>query len=490
MQLHSLTNKMGRAKKKFHNRPSTQAIFSEAPIGRSVSQVPQRSLSQTAGETETRGKPHEVQVLTDNLPQTATEQSAQTLVLYNIKGDELESEGILLARSLFRDLQLKAKDDKPLILAKFDQYDQYEEELDSCFKEFARLAESYVRKKREELTAALATSQDTTKPLAIRTEARLRGTQLMLAIRMEAVDLGVCMAQLFNVRKMFCWTVFGYNRVRIDRAARHGIQLKEEPTGMLTQINNDSRTTAAEDNKKDKKEKAPREPDLTALLSKYDQNVAQILKDVQAISNSYKEEKVKMPCLPELTLFFNPGVTVDLPKHILQSLSDILFVLDQMKDVRPDTITQRDILCKSLMAWRAVDKEFWERSKKTLDQNPVAAKYEHLRCSFLALFVTWSQEEAKAYDYFHEHDLLEKVEPAMMKRLGWQPSGWRRSRRGDRTAEEAWESHFNHMKDILPSVENLMIQCEEHWDKLTKSGEASATAQHGDWWKVLVPRVA
>ena len=179
--------------------------------------------------------------------------------------------------------------------------------------------------------------------------------KLRLAVPMETVDLGLCMVQLFNVRKMYCWTVFGYNRIRIDRAARHGIQLKEELPGVLVQINDESTRTATENTRKEKNERAPRKPNLMAILAKYKQNIAQILKDVQIISNSLKVEEVKEPCLPGLTTFRSQSATVDLPEHILRSLSDTLFLSDEMHILRPDVTTQRDVLLNSLIAWRAVD---------------------------------------------------------------------------------------------------------------------------------------
>ena len=144
---------MGRAKKRFRNRLYKQASFSGSPIGRSVLQGPQRLLSQTAAEAETLGEAHEEQELAGKLLQPVLEQSAQTLRPRDMKENELELDGILRARSLFRELESQAKDDEPSVVPKYGQYGQFEEELDSCSKENAHSAVSYVGTIQEECAA-------------------------------------------------------------------------------------------------------------------------------------------------------------------------------------------------------------------------------------------------------------------------------------------------------------------------------------------------
>lgn len=103
----------------------------------------------------------------------------------------------------------------------------------------------------------------------------------------------------------------------------------------------------------------------------------------------------------------------------------------------------------------------------------MVAKYEHARRSFLALYIVWSKKESQAHKYCHEHGLIEKMEPATKKKLGWQPSGWTRTRERDGDTEKAWESIFEQLKEILSPVEKLVSECEETWDKSAKSAEAS-----------------
>lgn len=463
MQLRSSTNNMGRAKRKFRHAP----------------QNAQRRINAVPGLAG-----HEV---TSNLPQTVAGQPTQTPMSSNTEEDELQLEGILRARSVFLELTARAGagNDKTLILQDFGQPDATEEGLESCFKEFAQMAGNYVKGIHEEFAAIKATFEDTTKSLALRTEARLQRTKLMLAIPMETVDLCLCMAQLFNVPKTFSWPVFGYNQVRISRAARHGIHLEEEITGGLVQIDDDSGQTVVENTKKDKKKKVPRKPDFShmdKLLAEYHQNIVQFLEDIRALSNSIKEEEetLKMPCLPELTTFFDQSVTVDIPKHILQALSDIAFLVDEMHVARPDVIGQRNNLLKALTAWRAIDKDFWEYGKKNLHHNPIVARYEHARRSYLTTFVVWKEEELRASEYIRENGLGEKLLPATKQRLGWAPCQKHRE-----DEEKAWQSHVARLYQLLPLAEQLANECDETWARRTERNEA--TAQQDDWWRVLVP---
>lgn len=451
---------MGRARRKFRNAPQdTQRI----PV----------AVASSAG-----------QELAGNLPQTVAEPLAQTLWPHNTTAEDIEVEGILQATSLFRHLTIRAGNDTLLSQKKLGQLDGYDEELDLCYEELAQLAGDYIKDMKEEYEATQAAWQDETKSLALRTEARLHGTKLKLSVLLETVDLGLCMIQIFNVPKTFRWATSGYNQVRIGRAARHGIKLKEELTGALVQIKDDPVEKAAGNAKKHSKKRAPKMPDLdhlTALLAEYHRNVTELLKDVPAISNSIKEEEIKVPRLPELATILDHSVVVDLPEHVTRSISDIVFLVDEMHDTRPDVSAQRDTVLKSLQAWRAIDKDFWEYAKEHLDQNPVLAKYEYSRRSFLALFMLWRREEAKAFDYVQEHGLAEKLDPELKRRLGWTPQ-----REDKEEDEKRWQSHLERLNVVLPSAEEMMKKCDENWARSNANNQAHATAQQDDWWKVLV----
>lgn len=459
-QLRRSIRNMGRARRKFRRAPQNTQRLVIAVAG-SVGQEP-------AG----------------NVPQTVADPPAQTLEPHNTNEEEVELEGILRARSLFDELTLRAGDGKLVTKTKFSHHDEYEEEFDLCFEELAQLAGNCIKDIREEHTAAKAAWQDKTKSPTLRMEARLHGTKLMLSVPLETVDFGLCMIQLFNVPKTFCWTMFGYNQVRIARAARHGIKLKEDLTGALVQTKDDPVTKAAGNAKKNTEKRAPRKPNLdhlTALLAEYHRNVTELLKDVQAVNNSIGEEDIGVPHLPELSTILDQGVVVDLPEHVIQTISDLVFLLDEMHVTRPDVTAQRDTVLKSLKAWRAVDKDFWEYAKKNLHENPVVAKYEYSRRSFLALFILWRREESKAFDYAEEHGLVEKLEPGLRRRLGWLPH------RKDREEEEKdWQLHLERLNKALPSAEELVTEYEENYARSTMGTQAYVTAQHGDWWKVLV----
>ena len=470
---------MGREKKRLRDRLYTQAFFGEAPTGRDIPQIPQRLLSQTASGTETPVKKREDQALAGELPQSVVGQLARTLGANSMKEYELDLEHVLRAKSLKLELSSLARGDKKFVFAKYNQQEQYEEVLDSFVKEFHELATIYVENKKEEFMAANATIQDKTKSLAIRVEAGLSRWQLFLAIQMECVDLGLCKIQLFNAPKVFCWPMFSYNRTLVDRAARHGIQLKADPSGALVQICDDSGRTAAKNIEKDKKERAPRKSSLKSVLSEYNENMTQILKDLQQIDISIKEEEVKVPCVPESTTFFDPNVEVEIAKHIIQSISDILFMFNEVNASKADVTAQRNILFNSLRVWKVIDDDFWECTKKSIQNNPVAKEYEYKRHAYLALCVTCRREDSKAYKYVEENQLIEKLVPGLKERLDWHLS------RGD---GQNWQTHIDRINDMFPPAEKLVHQCEETSDKSTKSDEARATAQHGDWWKGLLPQ--
>ncbi|KAA6410110.1 MAG: hypothetical protein FRX48_05529 [Lasallia pustulata] len=473
---------MGREKKKLRDRLHTQAFFGDAPTGRDVPQTPQRLLSQAASGTETPIQKSEDQALAGELLQTVARQPARTSGPNSMKENELDLEHVLRARSLKLELSSLAIGDKKFVFVKYDQQEQYEEVLDSYVKQFNELATIYVENKKEEFVATNATIQDKTKSLAIRMEAGLSRWQPFLAVQMECVDLGLCKIQLFNAPKVFCWPMFSYNRALVDRAARHGIQLKEDPSGALVQICDDSGRTAAENIDKDKKKRAPRKSSLKSLLSEYNENITQILKDIQAVSVSIKEEEVKVPCVPESTTFFDPSVEVEIPEHIIQSISDILFMSNEVHASNADLMAQRNILLNSLRVWKAMDNDFWECTKKSLQNNPVAKEYEYKRRAFVALYAICRREDSKAYKYVEENGLIEKLVPGLKERLDWHPSP------GDHSNwENNWQTDIDRLNNIFPPTEKLVHQCEGTSDKSTKSDEARATAQHGDWWKVLLP---
>lgn len=451
---------MGRARRKFrHAPPDTQ-----------------RRVVAVAGSAG--------QELAGNLPQTVAQPLAQTLGPYNTEAEEIEFQTILQATSLFRHLTSRAGEGALLLKKKLGQHDGYDEELDLCLEEFAQLAGDCIKDMKEEYEATQAAQEDETKSLAIRTEAKLHGTNLMLSVLLENVDLGLCMTQVFNVPKTFCWATSGYNQVRIARAARHGIKLKEELTGTLVQIKDDPVEKAAGNAKKHTKKRTPKEPDLdhiTALLAEYHRNITELLKDVRAINNSIKEEETKVPHLPELATIVDHSAIVDLPEHVTRSIADVVFLVDEMHDTRPDVSAQRDIVRKSLQAWRNVDNDFWEYAKTHLDENPVLAKYEYSRRSFMALFTLWRREEAKAFDYVQEHGLVEKLDPELKRRLGWT------TQREDKEEDEKrWQSQLVRLNVVLPSAEEMVKKSDELWARSTAANQAHATAQQDDWWKVLV----
>ena len=471
--------KMGRAKKRYRDKLYTQAFFGEAPTGRHALQPPQRILNPMVGDPRTSQEIHAERELADKQSKTVAEKLDLTPKPNNANEDE--HEGSLPSRCSLRGLDnSQPKVDKPL---KLTDYGQYEGELNACFKELANLTDSYTKQLSRSFRAAKAASNDLSKPLAVRVEAKLDGTKMMLYAKIEDVDFGLCMVQLFNVGKAFNCATLDYNRIRIDQAARHGIQLVEEPSGALVPISREPKKEVAEDTKK-AKERKPRKPRIEVLLAERNRYMVQTLKNIQSVSKSVSGEEAKVPCLSEKVTFFGQYVPVNIPTHVHQSLSDLEFVLSEMSVVKVDLIAQRRKLTKLLWTWKNASKDLWDHSRKNLLQNPTVAKYEYTRTAFLALYVLWRQEEVKVYQCFEENKIIEKLKPALRNKLGFDEA---RERNAD--TEEARQEAFEELKRRVPPVEKFVIQCEESSDENGQSDEAYAAAQHGDWWKVLVPRV-
>lgn len=346
-------------------------------------------------------------------------------------------------------------------LAKSHHPVDYEEELEWYIQGLVWLNMNRIKDIKEEYVVAEAAWQDNTESPTLEAEMRLHGIRFRLSVRLESADLDLCMIQLFNVPKMFCWPMFGFNQVRIDRAARHGVELIEKLTGTRVPTKDDPVKKPAENAKKDTKKMAPRGLNLdhfTALLAEYLPHFTKLLEDAQAINNSINEEDIRAPRLPELNTILAHGVVVDVPEHVVQSISDIVFLLDEMNATRPDVTGQRDTVSNLLKAARASEKAFWEKAKDHLDQKPEVAQYGFSRRSFLALFTLWRREELKAFDYVDEHGLAEKLEPRLRHRLGWLPD-----RRDREEEEKAWQLHVAQLNEALPSVEELVMECEEAW---------------------------
>ncbi|MCJ1301280.1 hypothetical protein MMC08_004079 [Hypocenomyce scalaris] len=471
---------MGRAKKRYRDKLYTQAFFGEAPTGRHALQPPQRILNPMVGDPRTSQEIHAEKELADKQSKTVAQKLDQTPKPNNANEDE--HEGPLPTRCSLRGLDnSQPKVDKPL---KLTNYGQYEGQLNACFKELASLTDSYTKQLSRSFRAAKAAGNDLTKPLAVRVEAKLEGTKVMLYAEMEDVDFGLCMVQLFNVGKAFNCATLDYNRIRIDQAARHGIQLVEEPSGALVPTSKELNKEVAEDTKKAKKEGKPRKPRIEVLLAERNRYMVQTLKNIQAVSKSVSEEEAKVPCLSEIVTFFGQYVPVDIPTHVQQSLSDLEFVLSEMNVVRADLIAQRRKLTNLLWTWKSASKDLWDHSRKNLHQNPTVAKYDYTRTAFLALYVLWRQEEVKVYQHFEENKIIEKLKPALKNKLGFDEA-----RERNEGTEEARQEAFEVLKRRVPPVQNYVIQCEEIRDEYGQSDEAYAAAQHGDWWKVLVPRL-
>lgn len=169
-------------------------------------------------------------------------------------------------------------------------------------------------------------------------------------------------------------------------------------TSLRMKLNAPIRGFSTMTERKGKARPSKRLPALSAV-AEIQRHCKWLIKDFQTLSKDISDDYSKCLDLPATVWAYEQEIAHYLPESIRRSLWDLGFLRNQMFELHPQLLDQRELIRATLLIWIGSGDELWQWATEHIYDMPEFQKYEYMRNDMFSMYQMVFNDEEKVVDF-------------------------------------------------------------------------------------------